>query len=126
MAGYSIHVVGERVDGGDVLVRQPVPVRNDPTLRDYLRRLRREASDAFVGVIDHLLQGVPLQALPQQHSGTYFPPAGWSIRRRAERNYARHFGPAPRLALAASWAAGKLKASGPAQNTPRAGEQASE
>jgi methionyl-tRNA formyltransferase len=92
MAGYSIHTVSDRVDGGDVIVRQPVPVRGEATLQGYLRRLRREASEAFVGVIDQLLQGVPLQAVPEGRKGAYFPPAGWSIRRRAETNYSRSFG----------------------------------
>jgi folate-dependent phosphoribosylglycinamide formyltransferase PurN len=96
MAGYSIHTVTGRVDGGDVIVRQPVPVRDEPTLDAYLRRLRREASDAFVGVIDQLLQGVPLPVVPQAHRGMYFPPAGWSARRRAQRNYARLLGGARR------------------------------
>lgn len=88
-AGYSIHVVNERVDGGDVIVRRPVPVRDDPTLEDYLRRLRREGSEAFVRVIRRLLDGATLRPLPQARLGTYFPPAGWTTQRRAMRTFAR-------------------------------------
>ena len=88
-AGYSIHVVNERVDGGDVVVRRPLPANGDATLEDYLRHLRREASNAFVGVIGRLLEGAPLRPLAQARSGQYFPPAGWSVQRRAVRNYAR-------------------------------------
>ncbi|HEU4368112.1 MAG TPA: formyltransferase family protein [Methylomirabilota bacterium] len=87
--GYSIHLVSERVDGGDLILRRPLPVRGEPTLHHYLRRLRREASEAFVDVIGQLLRGVALRAAPQGGTGTYFPPAGWTIQRRALRKY-RH------------------------------------
>lgn len=88
-AGYSIHLVSERVDGGDVVVRTPVPVRDDPTLEDYLRRLRREGSKAFVGVIRRLLDGAPLPAVPQAGTGRYCPPAGFTTQLLAARGYAR-------------------------------------
>jgi len=87
--GYSIHMVNERVDGGDVVLRRPFPVSGDPTLEDYLRRLRREASEAFAGVIRRMLDGAALRPLPQVRNGPYFPPAGWTIQQRALRNYAR-------------------------------------
>jgi folate-dependent phosphoribosylglycinamide formyltransferase PurN len=86
-SGYSIHQVVEKVDAGDVLRRQPVAVRDEPTLGDYIGRLQREASEAFVGVIDQLLQGVRMPPTPQNGGGRYFPPAGWSTRRRAEHVY---------------------------------------
>jgi folate-dependent phosphoribosylglycinamide formyltransferase PurN len=88
-AGYSIHVVTERVDAGDVIVRRPVPVGDEPTLEGYLGRLQREASNGFVEVIDQLLQGAPLSPVSQAGKGRYFPPAGWSIRRQAKRNFER-------------------------------------
>ena len=87
--GYSIHVVNERVDGGDVVLRRPFPVSGDPSLEDYLRRLRREASEAFAGVVGRLLDGAALSPLPQARRGPYFPPSGWTTQRRALRNYAR-------------------------------------
>lgn len=86
-SGYSIHRVVEKVDAGDVLLRQPVAVRDEPTLGDYMRRLQREASEGFVGVIDQILQGTRLPPVPQHGSGRYFPPAPWSTRRRAEQVY---------------------------------------
>ena len=88
-AGYSVHVVNQRVDGGDVLLRRPVPPREEPSLARYLGRLQREASDGFMQVIDSLLRGVPLTPIVQTSKGQYFPPAGWTVRRRAERNFAR-------------------------------------
>lgn len=88
-AGYSIHVVNQRVDGGDVLLRRPVAPAHEPSLARYLGRLQREASDGFVEIIDRLLRGAPLAPVPQTGTGRYFPPAGWSVRRRAERNFAR-------------------------------------
>ena len=87
--GYSIHVVTERVDGGDVIVRRPVPVQDDPSMDIYLRRLQREASTGFVEVLDDVIEGRPLPRVSQNGKGQYFPPAGWSTRRRAERAFAR-------------------------------------
>jgi len=88
-AGYTIHVVEQRVDAGDVIVRRPVSVRDEPTLGDFFRRLQREASTGFVEVIETLIQGAALPRVTQNGKGRYFPPAGWSIRRQADRNYAR-------------------------------------
>lgn len=87
--GYSVHMVNQRVDGGDVLLRRPVSPRDEPSLDGFLGRLQREASDGFVQVIDSVLRGTPLAPIPQTSKGQYFPPAGWSVRRRAERNFAR-------------------------------------
>jgi folate-dependent phosphoribosylglycinamide formyltransferase PurN len=91
-SGYSIHVVNERVDGGAVVDRQPVLVRDEQTLEQYLRRLRREGSDAFVRVLGTVLDGGTLGAVDQGPLGPHFPPAGWSVRRRAARNFARLVG----------------------------------
>ncbi len=74
-AGYSIHVVNERVDAGDVVLRRQV-IAGEPSFQQYLRRLRREASDGFVEIIDRLLQGAPLPRGPQSGGGRYCPPAG--------------------------------------------------
>ncbi len=88
-AGYTVHVVTERVDGGDVLLRQPVPVKDDPTLGDYLRRHRRESSEGFAHVIRQIVDGVPLRPVSQASTGRHFPPSGFTARRRAARNYMR-------------------------------------
>lgn len=88
-AGYSIHVVSGRVDAGDVVLRRPVPVRNEPSLTEYLWRLQHEASNGFVEIIDGLLRDAPLPRVSHEGAGRHFPPAGWSIRRRASRNFAR-------------------------------------
>src|SRR5262249_3742316 len=88
-AGYSIHVVSERVDAGDVVLRRCVPVQDDPSLPRYLRRLQREASEAFVDVLDRLLHDAPLLHEPQDAAGRYYPPAGLVTQLRAQRNYAR-------------------------------------
>ena len=88
-AGYSIHVVSERVDAGDVVLRRCVAVQDEPSLPRYLRRLRREASQAFVEVVDQLLHGAPLSSDPQNGAGRYYPPAGLVTQLRACRSYAR-------------------------------------
>jgi folate-dependent phosphoribosylglycinamide formyltransferase PurN len=87
--GYSIHVVNERVDGGDVVLRRPMPIASDLTLEDYLRRLRREGSEGFTAVVRQLLDGRPLRSLPQARQGPYYPPAGWTTQQKAVRNYER-------------------------------------
>src|SRR2546426_11452757 len=74
--GYSIHVVNERVDGGDVVLRRPMSINGDRGLEDYLRRLRREASEAFAGVVTRPLKGAAVRAGAQARKGPYFPPAG--------------------------------------------------
>jgi methionyl-tRNA formyltransferase len=84
-SGYSIHRVVQKVDAGEVLLRRPVPVGREASLGDYLRRLQREASEGFTAVIDQILKGAPLTSAPQNGGGRYFPPAGWSTRRRAEQ-----------------------------------------
>ena len=86
-SGYSIHRVVQRVDAGDILLRRPVAVAGEASLGDYLRRLQREASEAFTAVLGQILDGTPLASVPQNGGGRYFPPAGWSTRRRAERVY---------------------------------------
>lgn len=88
-AGYSIHVVSERVDAGDVVLGRPVPMRDEPSLARYLKRLRREGSEGFVEVIGQVLRGAPLPRAPQEGTGRYCPPAGLSVQWRAHRNYAR-------------------------------------
>jgi folate-dependent phosphoribosylglycinamide formyltransferase PurN len=87
--GYSIHLVNERVDGGDVIVRRPLPLQGDRSLGDYLRRLQRQASTDFVEVLDELIDGLPIAPTTQQGKGQYYPPAGWSVRRQAQRTFAR-------------------------------------
>jgi folate-dependent phosphoribosylglycinamide formyltransferase PurN len=86
--GYSIHVVSERVDAGDVIVRRPVPVSGERSLDAYLRRLQREASIGFVEVIDQVLRGAALPRVSQNGHGRHYPPAGWSVRRQAQRAFA--------------------------------------
>lgn len=88
-AGYSIHIVSERVDAGDVVLRRSVSVQNEPSLPRYLQRLQREASEGFVEVVDHLLHDAPLPRETQNGVGRYYPPAGLVTRLRAHRNYAR-------------------------------------
>ena len=88
-AGFSVHVVSERVDAGDIVLRRGVDVQGDPSLPRYLGRLQREASEGFVEVLDRLLHGTPLRREPQNGAGRYYPPAGLVTQFRAQRNYAR-------------------------------------
>jgi folate-dependent phosphoribosylglycinamide formyltransferase PurN len=87
--GFSIHFVTERVDAGDVVVRRPVPVPPAATLDGYLGLVQRQASEAFVEVLDGIVRGVPLRRQAQHGAGTYYPPAPLSAIRRARRNLGR-------------------------------------
>ena len=88
--GFSIHRVSERVDGGDVLHAEPVPMAPGESLGRYLARLQRQGSQAFVGLLERLIAGEPVPAHTQPIGvGHYFPPAGLHALRRARRNFDR-------------------------------------
>lgn len=97
--GFSVHFVTERVDAGDLVVRQPVPAPPGATLDGYLAIVQRQASEAFAQVLDAIVRGVEPPRQPQLGTGTYYPPAPLSAQRRARRNLARraatHAGGAP-------------------------------
>lgn len=90
--GFSIHLVTERVDAGDVVVRRAVPVPPAATLDGYLGLVQRQASETFVEVLDRIVRGVPLTRQPQTGGGAYYPPAPLSAQRRARRNLRRRAG----------------------------------
>lgn len=98
--GFSVHVVTERVDAGEVVVRRPVPQPPGATLEEYMAVVQRQASEAFADVLSGIVRGVALAGAPQTGSGTYYPPAPLSALRRARRNLARR---ATRRHQPASW-----------------------
>jgi folate-dependent phosphoribosylglycinamide formyltransferase PurN len=87
--GFSIHRVSERVDRGDVLHVEPVPIAPGESLVRYLARFQRRASHALIGLLDRLIEGAPVHARPQVAGGRYFPPAGFRTLRLARRNFDR-------------------------------------
>jgi methionyl-tRNA formyltransferase len=87
--GFTIHVVAEKADAGDIIVRQPVAIAPGATFGQYLALLQRGASEAFVGVLERILRGDPLERYPQTPAGVYFPPAGHRTIRRAVQTYTR-------------------------------------
>lgn len=87
--GFSIHFVTERVDAGDVVLRRRVPMPPVATLDTYLDLVQRQASEAFLDVLDAIIRGRPLARAPQTGAGTHYPPAPLSVRRRARHNVAR-------------------------------------
>jgi folate-dependent phosphoribosylglycinamide formyltransferase PurN len=102
--GFSVHFVTERVDAGDIVVRRPVPAPPGVTLDEFLAIVQRQASEAFVDVLDAIVRGDELARHAQIGNGTYYPPAPLTALRRARRNFAR------RAALHASlspWQPGK-------------------
>lgn len=87
--GFSIHFVTERVDAGDVVLRRRVPMPPGATLDAYLQLVQRQASEAFLDVLDAIIRGQPLPRAAQTGPGTYYPPAPLSAQRRARHNLAR-------------------------------------
>jgi methionyl-tRNA formyltransferase len=87
--GFSLHRVSEQVDRGDVLHAEPVPIAPGESFVRYLARFQRRASQAFIGILDRLIEGAPLPARPQAAGGRYCPPAGLRTIRRARRNFDR-------------------------------------
>lgn len=87
--GFSIHVVSEKVDAGDIIARQHVPIPGGASFGEYLALIQRRASEAFVAVLERIIGDEPLERHPQGRLGAHFPPAGLFTIRRAVRNYAR-------------------------------------
>ncbi|MGH7313987.1 MAG: formyltransferase family protein [Candidatus Rokuibacteriota bacterium] len=87
--GFSIHVVSEKVDAGDIIARQHVPIPTGASFAAYLALIQRRASEAFVALLERIIRNEPLERHPQGRLGAHFPPAGLSTIRRAVRNYAR-------------------------------------
>jgi methionyl-tRNA formyltransferase len=87
--GFTIHVVAEKADAGDIIVRQPVAIPPGASFGEYLALLQRTASEAFVGVLERILRGDAVEQYPQTQAGVYFPPAGHTTIRRAVRTYTR-------------------------------------
>jgi folate-dependent phosphoribosylglycinamide formyltransferase PurN len=101
--GFSVHLVTERVDAGEIVVRRAVPVAA-ATLDEYLAVVQRRASEAFVEVLEGIIRGVPPSRQPQTGTGTYYPPAPLSAVRRARRNLCRRAALSPRPASPDAWA----------------------
>jgi folate-dependent phosphoribosylglycinamide formyltransferase PurN len=88
-AGFTIHRVAEKVDAGDVVHLEHVPIVPGESFVGYLARFQRRASDALVTVLDRLVEGGPVEARPQFARGRFFPPAGLRAVRRARKNFDR-------------------------------------
>jgi folate-dependent phosphoribosylglycinamide formyltransferase PurN len=101
--GFSIHFVSQKVDGGDVVACERVPIDPSLTLPAYLARLQRRASDGFVDVLEQLVAGAtPARAAQEAAAGVRFPPAGLSAVRRAVHAYARLAAERPRVSARAA------------------------
>jgi len=87
--GFTIHRVAERVDGGDVLHVEHVPIAPGNSFVDYLARLQRRASEMLVAILDRVIDGAPVGARAQSHGGRFVPPAGLHTLRRARENFER-------------------------------------
>jgi hypothetical protein len=87
--GFGVHFVSDVVDHGDVILQERMPVEAGASFEDYLARLQRRASEAFAGVVERICRSERLTGTPPPPSATYFPPAPFSIVRRARANFAR-------------------------------------
>ena len=87
--GFTIHRVAEKVDAGDVIHVEHVPITAGNSFVGYLARLQRRASEAFVGILDRVIDGAPVRAWAQPRGGRFVPPAGFHTLRRAQENFDR-------------------------------------
>jgi folate-dependent phosphoribosylglycinamide formyltransferase PurN len=87
--GFTIHRVAEKVDAGDVVHLEHVPIVGGESFVGYMARFQRRASEALVSVLDRLIDGGPIDAQRQSAQGRFFPPAGLRTLRSARRNFDR-------------------------------------
>jgi len=87
--GFGVHFVSDLVDYGDMLVQERMPVEAGTSFEGYLAMLQRRASEAFAGVLERILRGERPSGTPPPPSASYFPPAPFSVVRRARANFAR-------------------------------------
>jgi methionyl-tRNA formyltransferase len=87
--GFTIHRVAEKVDAGDIVHLEHVPLEPGESFVGYLARFQRRASEAFVSVLDRVLGGSPVDSRRQSVRGRFFPPAGLRAVRRARKNFDR-------------------------------------
>jgi folate-dependent phosphoribosylglycinamide formyltransferase PurN len=88
-AGFTIHRVAAKVDAGDIVHLEHVPIAFRETLIEYLARFQRRASEAFVSVLERVVAGATPDARAQPARGRFYPPAGLSVVRRARVNFDR-------------------------------------
>ncbi len=87
--GFIVHYVTKRIDRGNLLVRETVPIQAGLSLSHFLAHLQFTASTGYIHVIDTLISNGELARMPQEPGGTQFPPAGLSTMLKAKRNYHR-------------------------------------
>ncbi len=87
--GFTLHRVAEKVDGGDVVHLEHVPIVGGESFVGYMARFQRRASNAMVSVLDRIIDGVPVEAHRQSAAGRFFPPAGLRALRRARLSFDR-------------------------------------
>ena len=67
--GFSIHRVAEKVDAGDVVHLEHVPIARGERFVGYMSRFQRRASDALVNVLDMVVESSPIDARRQPVQG---------------------------------------------------------
>lgn len=91
--GFVVHYVTKRVDRGDLLMRETVPIQADLSLPHFLAHLQVTASTGYTEVLETIMAHGALTGAPQEPEGEHrhfhFPPAGLSTILKAKRNYHR-------------------------------------
>jgi len=76
--GMTLFFMNERIDGGDILVQERIPIHPYDTLRSYIRRSKLVGADVVAKGIEKIRSGnYEPQPMPQKDS-SYF---GWPSRR---------------------------------------------
>ena len=91
--GFTIHLVSDRVDGGDILSQGRYPIDKDETYSQFLAGLQRMASQAYLNVIEKIIADEDVLRQPQTETFAPFPPAGLTTKIQARFAYRRYDGP---------------------------------
>jgi methionyl-tRNA formyltransferase len=74
MAGLTAHRMNEDIDKGEVVLRDKVPIEEDDTLDDLMKRSKRHAADLVLETIQKIRDGTAeLRKSKEKVSTTLFP-----------------------------------------------------
>lgn len=90
MVGYTIHEVTERIDGGNILLQNHVPINKNMGFLEFVAFVSRKGSEGFLTVINAIINGDDFDSVPQKKGGEHFPPACLSTIYNACMNYKKY------------------------------------
>lgn len=70
-AGFSVHYIAEKIDGGEIIVQEELPVGENEDSAILLERLLYTGAKSFTGLVNHLRHGKPTSKPNDIESGSY-------------------------------------------------------